>query len=106
VTSITTPKVENIVPGTNPEPVPVNGYDAYNEYIYENRKISTPEVDYVLIEFIVKDDSKITNLKVLEETQEDLGKEAIRLIKEGPNWFPAIQEGVAVKKRVELKIEF
>jgi hypothetical protein len=94
------------LPGTNPVPYPVNGFKELNSYIRKYRRINTPKTDYAIIEFLVKEDSRITNFKVVEETQDDLGKEAVRLIKNGPNWFPAIKEGVAVKKEVVLKVDF
>ncbi|MEM7548776.1 MAG: energy transducer TonB [Bacteroidota bacterium] len=103
----TTPRAKKASVFGDREPAPINGFDALKEYIAKNKKAKqVGEGDYAVISFDVKDDSKLTNFKVLEETKEDLGKEAIRLIKKGPNWFPAIQEGVAVKKEVELKIDF
>jgi periplasmic protein TonB len=60
-----------------------------------------------IVKFIVKKDGTLSDIEVENNVPNALKKEAIRLIKESPNWIPAIQNGRKVNayRRQPLTIE-
>lgn len=50
----------------------------------------------VVIQFLVRTDSTLTNIKALTNHGFGMEEEAIRLISKGPRWYPAIQNGKQV----------
>jgi len=58
------------------------------------------------IEFIVDTDGSLSNFKILKDPGFGLGKEALRVIKVGPNWKPGVQNGHIVVTRVQQNITF
>ena len=66
-----------------------------------------PERIYtVIIQFVVKTDSTITNIKALTNYGYGMEEEAIRLISKGPRWNPAIQNGHQVSAIKNQPITF
>lgn len=77
---------------------PKEGWDLYHQYLNQNtRKFNpaSPLKGSVLLSFQVGADGKLTNIKVVRTLNEVYDKEAIRLIKEGPEWLPAPDGKVA-----------
>ncbi|HOP49538.1 MAG TPA: energy transducer TonB [Ignavibacteriales bacterium] len=60
----------------------------------------------VLIEFIVSEDGKIIEPKVVKGIGYDCNEEAIRIIKLMPKWIPGKQDGKPIKVRLILPIIF
>jgi hypothetical protein len=60
----------------------------------------------VVIQFIVKTDSFLTNIKPLTSHGFGMEEEAIRIISKGPKWIPAIQNGRQVKAYRKQPITF
>jgi len=60
----------------------------------------------VIIEFIVKQDGSIGDVKVVRSVHPDLDKEALRVIKELPPFIPAYINGKAVERNSRLPIIF
>ena len=62
----------------------------------------------VILSFIVKSNGEITDIKVLEipEKGEELGKEAIRVVRKMPKWKPGQQNGKSVNVNFRLPIVF
>lgn len=71
---------------------------------------NAPEVDEgvsqirVMLSFVVEKDGSFTDVKVLRDPGYGAGKEAIRVLKNMPNWKPAIQNGRAVRSQFTLPI--
>ena len=91
-------------------PSPVNGKDNFNRYIESNIHVpDTLIVDQkavVLLSFIVKTSGAIDSIKILKSPGAYYSNEAIRLIKEGPRWKAASENGVARDEEVRLSIVF
>src|SRR6186997_1953022 len=51
----------------------------------------------IVVQFIVARDGRVSNVKALTKHRFGMEEEAMRMIKEGPNWVPAIQNGREVK---------
>ena len=60
----------------------------------------------VWVQFIVAFDGEIDNVELMGNAPDKLGDLAIRMIKEGPNWVPANQNGHNVTSYARQKIEF
>lgn len=125
----------NLIGQVVPEPPPVNKitvatsendvvYDIVEEpasfpggmkemmkYIFENVKY--PEIarsngiqGRVYVQFVVFKDSSIKDVRVIKGYHSDLDKEAVRVIKNMPNWIPGKQKGKAVNSKFTIPISF
>lgn len=87
------------------------GKEAFYTYIRSNLKY--PEhlrrmgiLGTVLLSYVIDEEGKITEVKVVESVHEDLDKEAIRVLENSPNWIPAQRVGRKVKVRMKIPISF
>ena len=60
----------------------------------------------VTVQFIVDKEGKISDVKALSNHGHGMEEEAIRVIKKGPDWVPAIQNGRNVKAYRKQPITF
>ena len=60
----------------------------------------------VALEFTVDTDGSITNVKVLKSVDPFLDKEAMRVIKSSPKWYPAKQNGLAVPYPIQINVVY
>jgi hypothetical protein len=92
--------------GTAPQPV--NGMESYKRYIEENIRIPAGHTgsDTVIVSFIVRINGNPERISIVESPGKVYSEEAVRLIKEGPVWSPASENGVIKEKEVILKIVF
>ena len=76
-------------------PLPVNGMPAFNKYVEKNvsRSFSKPVSGKVKVIFTVGLDGSTWNYVVIKSISIESDREAIRLIKEGPEWRPALLHG-------------
>lgn len=58
----------------------------------------------VRLRFVVETDGSFTNFEILED-ENNIGDEAIRVLKSMPNWIPAQHEGKAVRSKLTLPIK-
>lgn len=68
---------------------PVPGWDIYRQYLKDNMRIPTNEPKLngsVLLSFHVDKKGRATEFNVLQGLSEAYNKEAIRLVREGPDW--------------------
>ncbi len=78
--------------------MPVGGEEAYMKYLENNinypKEAEAAKVEgKVLIQFLVNKDGSRTDYRVVKSVGFGCDKEAIRLVKEGANWIPAIVDG-------------
>ena len=74
-------------------PIPDGGFDALTNYIKENlqypKKAKKKGIQQkVELKFFIDDNGRLTNLKVTGRDKYGFGKEAIRLLQNGPTWQP------------------
>ena len=60
----------------------------------------------VLVDFIINEKGKVTDVKVLKGVDELLDEEAVRVIKASPDWKPGKVRGEKVKSEMSLYVEF
>lgn len=90
---------------------PTGGYGAFNQYLAGNLQYPENAIDskiegQVPVEFLVEKDGSLSNFTVKKPLGYGCDKEAIRLIKAGPKWNPATEDGKTVDKTVTVTIHF
>ena len=104
------------VPGPMPAvpglaPAPVGGLAALRETLRRQAAGFVPEAapplhGPVRVRFVVGDDGKISDLKVVRGLRPDYDAEALRLLGEGPGWVPGTAAGRRAALPVELDVVF
>jgi protein TonB len=89
----------------------LGGEDKLEQYFKENIKYPSKEKEMgiegrVICAFIVNEDGSLSNIKIARSISEKFDEEAIRLIKNMPNWKPGKQNEKAVKVSYSLPIIF
>ena len=87
------------------------GQDELMKYIASSMKYPQDAMDNgfqgkVYVGFIVNEDGSISNVEIKRGVQESLDQEALRIIKNMPNWEPAEQDGQAIKSSYMLQVSF
>ncbi|HAX93817.1 MAG TPA: hypothetical protein DCY25_07730 [Bacteroidales bacterium] len=100
---------EDDVSGYSP-PAPVTGQREFNRYISENIVLpdtaTASQKNVVVLAFRVSEEGKIDSITVVRSPGMIFTNEAIRLIKEGPAWNPARENGEAIPDEVRIRIVF
>jgi TonB family protein len=60
----------------------------------------------VLVDFIIDENGKVTDVKVLRGVDELLDAEAVRVIAASPAWKPGYVKGKKVRSEISLYVEF
>jgi hypothetical protein len=93
---------------TSPEPVA--GSIEFKKYIDENiiRPPGIPQGEdaVAIVSFVVRTTGIPDSIKVISSPGDEFAKEAIRLIREGPAWKPAVNNGLPIDDEVRLRIVF
>ena len=89
---------------------PARGYDAYETYIRQNMQYPGGDTvgkrAVVILSFTVTSDGQIREMMPLRTDGEQFTEEAIRLLKEGPEWDPASDETGVIDETVLIRILF
>jgi hypothetical protein len=89
---------------------PLIGIEEFREYLAEEQVYPSAFTHLgrvaVKIELIIKADGRLGEIRVLESPAKEFTDEATRLIREGPEWLPAIKDGRAVRDTVKLELIF
>lgn len=89
------------------------GKDAWIKYLQRNLNASitaqnhAPDGTYtVVVSFLVDKEGNISEVKALNDPGYGTADEAVRVIKSGPRWVPAVQNGQSVIYRQKQNISF
>jgi protein TonB len=85
------------------------GQGELKKYIDKNFKWTERQITIegkVFVEFWIKEDGQVSNIKILRGLCETCDKEALRLVTEMPRWTPATQKGKPLRTRMVLPIYF
>ncbi len=91
------------------EAMPIAGIDSFNLYIEKNIRIpdtTSKQEETVIISFIVKSDSTLSDFRIIESPGQSYSREAKRLLKDGPRWKPATENGIPVSEETRISIVF
>jgi TonB family protein len=108
---ITPDEGKSIRKGDNAKSIPFGGFSLFKAYLVENlnypTSIENAKREVVRIQFTVLLSGELTNFVVLRSPENnDFSKEAIRVLKNGPKWSPAVKDGIAVQDNVSLRVVF
>jgi len=91
-------------------PEPSDGMERFDLYVEENirKPLTLPDGQRAVVELnlLVESTGAIDSIQVTSSPGIEFSEEAIRLIREGPEWKPAIENGRAINNEVEIKIVF
>ena len=100
---------EDVFTGYAP-PSPVNGKSNFDKYIKENQhrpdSITAGQRAVVVVSFLVRINGSIDSIMIARSPGKIFSDEAIRLIKSGPSWKPAEDNGKPVEDKVRIRIVF
>jgi protein TonB len=60
----------------------------------------------VLVSFLVNEDGTVSDVKVLESVSDEIDEEAVRVVRDMPQWSPALQDGVPITVKYQIPISF
>jgi TonB family protein len=91
-------------------PEPVNGKAGFDDYIQTNirepEKFKAGKKAVVVLSFIVRNDGTPDSIKIVRSPGQQYSDEAVRLIKMGPKWKPATENGNPVEEEARVRIVF
>ncbi len=91
-------------------PSPVNGKSNFDKYIKENLHrpdtITAGQRAVVVVSFLVRINGSIDSIRIVKSPGKIFSDEAIRLIKSGPSWKPAEDNGRPIEDEVRIRIVF
>ncbi|MDT8401378.1 MAG: energy transducer TonB [Bacteroidales bacterium] len=89
---------------------PLIDLEEFREYLAEEQVYPSAYTHLgrvtVKIELIIKADGRKGEIRVLESPAKAFSDEVTRLIREGPEWLPALKDGKAVRDTVKLELIF
>ena len=89
---------------------PVSGRKDFENYVGENLRypdvLKKGKKAIVFMSFLVRSNGAIDSIKIIKSPGTSFSDEAIRLIKEGPAWKPATENGSSVDEEVKISIVF
>ncbi len=95
------------------EPQFPGGIEAWSNYLAKQldasvlaKRNAPPGIYTVTLSFIVDENGNLSDIKALNDPGYGAAAEAVRVIKQGPKWLPAIQNGQKVAFASKQKIAF
>jgi TonB family protein len=100
---------EETAPGHTP-PQPSVGKREFDKYINENLHrpdtLSVGQRAVVVVSFLVRKDGKIDSIRIVRSPGKPFSDEAIRVLKAGPSWKPALNGDTKVEEEIRLRLVF
>ena len=91
-------------------PQPIQGQAAFDRYIRENIRrpdsATTGQRVVVILSFMVEKTGKPDSITVVKSPGKPFSDEAIRLLREGPAWKPALENGEIIQDKIKIRIVF
>jgi cytoskeletal protein RodZ len=90
-------------------PKPRIGYSRYQKYLSESAKYpldGTGKIEVVKIQLFIDTSGSIANIEILSSPGKSYSDEAIRVVKEGPGWRAATQNGNTINGSATIKVTF
>jgi outer membrane biosynthesis protein TonB len=91
-------------------PQPSTGKSKFNKYIQNNLhqpdSLTAGQRVVVVLDFLVKTDGSIDSIRIVRSPGKQFSDEAIRVLKSGPSWKPARENGLDIEEVIRLRIVF
>jgi TonB family protein len=96
---------------TEVQPNPPGGMQGWNKYLQENLTYpaearSKGIEGTVIVVFVINSDGSVSNPEILRGIGGGADEEALRVVKNSPDWSPAKQKDQVVNSRMRLPIRF
>ncbi|MBN1821356.1 MAG: carboxypeptidase-like regulatory domain-containing protein [Prolixibacteraceae bacterium] len=88
---------------------PVNGYSEFRKYLKGKCIIPdgyNTENNIVKVELTINESGEIINIEPINSPDSLLFKKSVKILNEGPNWNPAINNEIPVQSIVTLRLRF
>jgi TonB family protein len=90
---------------------PFGGKKAYDKYLennlrYPHQALENKVKGKVTINFMVGTDGTLRDFSVMKSLGYGCDDEVIRLVKDGPKWYPSTEDNVAIESTVRVKMKF
>ncbi|RSK46592.1 TonB family protein [Hymenobacter perfusus] len=90
---------------------PAGGYGKLRQYLadsldYPEKALTDRREGTVRVQFVVGIDGKLSDFKVVKSVSPECDEEALRLLKEGPTWFPAVENNRRTARKVVVGVPF
>ncbi|PLK46397.1 TonB family protein [Emticicia sp. TH156] len=90
---------------------PEYGWEAFELYLKENMKLPSIPIEKrvkgrVVVSFKISDKGELSDFSIVKGMGSGYDEEAIRLIKNGPGWFPAIKDDTPVYSTRQVAVRF
>ncbi|MBT9392145.1 TonB family protein [Hymenobacter sp. NST-14] len=91
--------------------MPAGGFAALRQYLadsldYPEKALTDRRDGTVRVQFVVGADGRLSDFKVVKSVSPECDEEALRLLKAGPAWFPAVQNNRRVARKVVVNVPF
>ena len=103
--------IEKIHDISDVEATYIGGYHALTLFV--QKEINYPQIciegniqGKVYVGFVIEKDGSVSHVKILRGVDEDLDREAIRLVRAMPKWKPGENGGKKVRTRASLPVNF
>ena len=102
---------EFLIEKTIKEAKPEFGWDAYAIYLRENTQKPEKAIEAnikgrVTVKFKINEQGKLSDFQVVKSLGYGCDEEAIRVIKDGPQWFPALQNEKKLSTTRQVIVKF
>jgi protein TonB len=92
-------------------PVPPDGMQGWNTYLRENLVYPADAKSLgiegtVILMFVVNSDGSVSNVELLRGIGGGADEAALEVVKNSPDWTPAMENGKVVNSRMRLPIRF
>lgn len=92
-------------------PVPPNGMEGWNTYLRENLIYPADAKSLgiegtVIVAFVINSDGSVSDVELLRGIGGGADEAALEVVKNSPDWTPAMQKGKVVNSRMRLPVRF
>jgi TonB family protein len=90
---------------------PIGGLKAYNRYLDNDAHYPVAELEKkikgrVSLKFTVRTDGSLDEFNIVKSLGKAFDEEALRMVKEGPEWSPTTEDNVAIETEVLVRVKF
>lgn len=87
------------------------GQEALVDYLLQNTRYPAEAMKEeitgeVIVEFVVERNGMITNAKIVKSVAQSLDQEALRVVRNMPNWEPGTKNGLRMRSQLTIPINF
>ena len=78
----------------------------HDNMIYPHEAAKNGIMGSAVVQFVVRKDGSITNIRVLRSIEPGIDEEAVRLVESMPKWIPGEKDGAPINVGYKMRIDF